>query len=293
MEYKRIIKEGGLTHVHTEMSKDAILNLDEIGRYIKKNLRSKYFVINDHLTSPYKEKKYSKSEAKKRVERMLNKVDRYNEKHNSPKCISGVEANIITGGVDIPDTLLSKIDVVIASRHFPWGNEGVNRISKNLISAMKNQNVDIIGHINNYVKKSIDWDLIFQVAEKTNTFIEINLNIPPSEKIIQIMSKYNILYTLGVDFHTFQGVKNRSPLNSEVVVDFAEAKQLAKSKTNRGEELKKEYINEPLGFDVLKNLIKLMEKLEDNGIDMNRIVNTLSLDKFSELFKKPKNERIL
>ncbi|MBA4320439.1 MAG: hypothetical protein C0412_18735, partial [Flavobacterium sp.] len=192
------------------------------------------------------------------------------------------------------DRLLEKIDFVIASRHFPWGNEESNVITNNLISAIENPNVDAIGHINHHINTTlIDWSLIFQKAEKANTFIEISLDLPPTQEILQIMSRYKLLYTLGLDFHTFQGLKHRIPTSSEIVTDFAEAKRMALLKTDMAIELKREYVEEPIGFSILKNLIKIIRQLEINSIDTNNIVNTLNLSRFLNLIKKPKNQRIL
>ncbi len=187
--------------------------------------------------------------------------------------------NITEGG--IPDGLLAKIDFVIASRHFPWGNEDSFRITRNIVSAMQNPNIDAIGYINSYVSQPFDWDLIFQTAEKTNTFIEINFNEPPSSEILKVMSKYKIMYTIGLDFHTFQELKNRIPTDSDATIDFTEAKRMAKSQEEAAEKIKQEYIDESVGFDALKRLVSLMRQLEDNGISTDKIVNARNLDSFS------------
>lgn len=291
--YRGGISEGGLTHIHTEMSKDANLSLDEVGEYMRGHLRSEYFVVNDHLTTPYRENSYPESEIQATIEDMLNKVAEYNESNDRPKCVSGVEANIITGGVDIPDSLLAKIDFVVASRHFPWGNEDDSQIVHNLTSAMQNPNVDTIGHISGYAGESIDWDLVFQTAETTHTCIEINFDKPPTPEMLKIMSKYEIMYTIGVDFHTFQGLKGRMPVNSDLTIDFAEAKKIAKSQEETSATIKQEYTEEPIGFDVLKRLINLMRTLEDNGISTDNIVNTHNLESFLTLLRTPKNQRRL
>jgi len=105
------------------------------------------------------------------------------------------------------------------------------------------------------------------------------------------MSKYNIMYTIGVDFHTFQGIKGRMPVNSDLTIDFAEAKKIAKSQEEVSTKIKQEYAEEPVGFDVLKRLINLMRTLEDNGISTDNIVNTRNLESFLTLLKTPKSQR--
>lgn len=292
-EYKRNIMEGGLAHVHTEASGDAVFELDEIGEYVREKLRSEYFIISDHLTSPYKVQKYSEFEVRGKINGMLEQVKQYNESYERPKCISGVEANVVAGGVDVPDTLLEKIDFVTASRHSPWGNEDSATIEKNLIAAIENPNVDAVGHINRYIDVPVDWDRIFGKAEETNTFIEINFDTPPSQEVLQVMSKYKIFYVLGLDFHTFCGFKLRPPLDSEVITGLTDLKTVERSDTAEGTKIRQEYLKELPGFNVLKKLVELMRQLEASGIDTDRIVNSLKLADFFKLIKKPKNLRTL
>lgn len=90
--------------------------------------------------------------------------------------LKGVEANILDqeGKLDIPDSMLKTLDIVIASLHDvciePWDLEGN---TKALLNVMENKYVDIIAHSGNPVFP-IDKEKFVLGAKKTNTLIEIN-----------------------------------------------------------------------------------------------------------------------
>lgn len=90
--------------------------------------------------------------------------------------LKGVEANIIDfeGGLDIPQSRLDKLDIVIASLHdvcIKPGSKLENTWA--LIGAMKNKAVDIIAHPGNPAFE-IDIDEVLRAAREYNVLIEIN-----------------------------------------------------------------------------------------------------------------------
>ncbi|MDI3311153.1 MAG: phosphatase [Thermoanaerobacterium sp.] len=90
--------------------------------------------------------------------------------------LRGVEANIIDrdGSLDVPDEILKKLDVVIASLHdvcFPYRDVESN--TEAIINAMKNPYVDVIGHPGNPLFE-IDIDKVIEAALEHDTCIEIN-----------------------------------------------------------------------------------------------------------------------
>ena len=93
--------------------------------------------------------------------------------------LHGCEVNIIANGnLDIKDEVLSKLDYVIASVHSSMKMPKVE-MTKRLIKAMKNPNVDIIGHpttrmIGKRDEIQLDFDKILEVAKETGTILEIN-----------------------------------------------------------------------------------------------------------------------
>lgn len=94
------------------------------------------------------------------------------------KVLYGVEANLLNsdGKLDMPPSVLSKLDVVIVSMHhetFPPQNRKAH--TQAYINALKNPYVDIIGHSGS-PEYEYDIDAVLTVAKKEGKMIEINNN---------------------------------------------------------------------------------------------------------------------
>lgn len=266
---KEYLMTGGLTHIHSELSKDGRYSIDQIGQYVEKFLRSEYFVVNDHLTSQYKGKMYSQEESSSRVNKMISAVREYNRNHSSPRCISGIEVNIKPAGIDIPDNVLEEIDFVIGSRHFPWGEEGPFEIESNLVSAMTNPHIDAIGHIDQYSAEGVDWRKIIRIARETSTIIEINLDRPPSDEILNLLAEYRNYVTLGLDFHSFSGFKKIGKKSDDTDQDI---------------------LLQP-GYNDIKRITTILKLLERTEISPSQVVNLKSYQEFINFLKTTKNDR--
>lgn len=93
--------------------------------------------------------------------------------------LAGTEVDIKADGrLDYSDDLLARCDVVVASVHM--GVQQTERaITGRLISAIENENVDIIGHptgriIDQREPYEIDMQAVLEAAARTNTALEIN-----------------------------------------------------------------------------------------------------------------------
>ena len=260
---------GGITHIHTSFSKDGRYSLEVIGDYIHRNLKSGYFAIADHLTSPYKEKPFSSEIAGIKIRDMTVAAEAYNKKRDmAPPCVPGVEVNIMPGGLDIPNDVLSSIDYVVASRHFPWGTEEPQLFEENVLEALANPHVDVIGHIDRYAPGNVDWLKLMRRAKETKTIIEINIDSPPRLQILELMAKLELPLVLGTDFHSFNGWVKKS--NSET----SDEEQVT-----------------PLGMSLLKPVLSITKKLVGVGIMAEQIVNIKNYYQFIELLKTKKYER--
>lgn len=92
------------------------------------------------------------------------------------RVLKGVEANIMDfeGGLDLRESYLKNLDIVIASFHDVCIAPGsVEENTRALVEAMKNPYVDIIAHPGNPYYP-IDIDKFIQCAFDTGTLIEIN-----------------------------------------------------------------------------------------------------------------------
>ncbi|MDR3240188.1 MAG: phosphatase [Clostridiales bacterium] len=90
--------------------------------------------------------------------------------------LSGVELNILDfeGKVDLPQDLLRKLKVVIASLHLTCIQPGsVEENTRAILSAMQNECIKIIGHPGD-PRFPIDIEKIVSAAQATGTVLEIN-----------------------------------------------------------------------------------------------------------------------
>jgi DNA polymerase (family 10) len=84
------------------------------------------------------------------------------------------------GGLDFPDEVLAKLDLVIASLHVSLRQDR-DQITKRLLNAIQNPHVDLIGHPRAQLMPSrepvdADMDAVFAAAAKHGTALEINAN---------------------------------------------------------------------------------------------------------------------
>ncbi len=95
------------------------------------------------------------------------------------KILKGCEANIMAdGSIDISNEVLAKMDFVIAGVHSQMKMPKAE-MTKRIITAMKNKNVDIISHPTGRILKrrdeyEVDFEKVLEAAKYTNTILEIN-----------------------------------------------------------------------------------------------------------------------
>jgi len=78
----------------------------------------------------------------------------------------------------MPNELLAELDIVTAAVHSGM-NQSQEQMTKRIISAMENPNVDILAHPTARLMPerepvAVDMEAIFQAAAKTSTMLEIN-----------------------------------------------------------------------------------------------------------------------
>ncbi len=133
----------------------------------------------------------------------------------------GCEANIINlyGEVDMPDSLLRKMDIVIASFHIPCVKAGnVKENTRAIINAMKNPYIDIIGHPDDS-RYPIDIELVVDAAKEYQTLLELNnSSLKPNGpregarendlKMLELCKAKDVCITLGSDAHIEEDICN-------------------------------------------------------------------------------------
>lgn len=98
---------------------------------------------------------------------------------NGVRIFKGVEANIMDekGTLDLENSTLKELDIVLASFHQNLGYDGKNKAknTKALLSVIKNPYVNIIAHPGN-PQFAVDTDAMLEACMKHCVLIEINNN---------------------------------------------------------------------------------------------------------------------
>lgn len=114
-----------------------------------------------------------------RLNRQIREVDKINGKLDGFTILKGIEVDVLGDGrLDLPDTSLAKLDVVVASVHsyFDLSRQAqTNRI----ITAMQNRHVSIIGHptgrlIGEREPYDVDMDRLTTAAHELGCALEVN-----------------------------------------------------------------------------------------------------------------------
>ncbi len=165
-----------------------------------------YIVITDHTKSLA----MTGGSDEKKLLKQMEYIDKLNKKIKGIKVLKGAEVNILKdGSLDIKDEVLKKLDVVGASVHSNF-NMSKEDMTKRIIRAMENPNVDIIFHPTGRViqkREAYDLDIekIIKAAKKTNTALEINAypeRLDLKDEYIKKAVEAGIMLAIDSDAHS-------------------------------------------------------------------------------------------
>ncbi len=194
----------GDLHIHSNWS-DGHESIETIAQFAKK-MGYEYICISDHSIS-------SKIANGLDIERILNKmieIREINEKIDGIEILMGAEVDILKdGSLDYPDSILEKLDVVIASVHSGF-NMSESEMTKRIIKAVENKFVHIIGHLTGRLLGKRDPyavnvdEIIDAVAENKKSF---EINSYPDRLDLKDFHIYKaknkgIMLTINTDAHS-------------------------------------------------------------------------------------------
>jgi DNA polymerase (family 10) len=136
----------------------------------------KYIVITDHT----KRLAMTHGLDEKRIVQQWSEIDKVNKKLDGKiRVLKGSECDILKDGtLDLPDSILSKLDVVGVSVHSHFTLSRADQTAR-VRRAIENPHADILFHptgriINRREAIDLDMDEIIAVAKRTKTVMEIN-----------------------------------------------------------------------------------------------------------------------
>ena len=163
----------GDLHVHSIWSdgRASIIELAQAAR----SMGYEYIALSDHSPSVG----IAGGIGREKMEEKIEAVAEANDSLEGITVLMGAEVDIkADGSLDYPDDLLERMDVVVASVHMAQ-QQKERTITGRLISAIENENVDIIGHptgriINQREPSDMDFHAVLEAAARAGTALEIN-----------------------------------------------------------------------------------------------------------------------
>lgn len=140
-----------------------------------KRLGLEYIAVTDHT----KRLAMTRGLDEKRILKQMAEIDRLNKKLRGVTILKGTEVDILPDGtLDLPDKILSQLDVVGASVHSAFKLSRRDQTER-IIKAMSNPRVDILFHptgriVGKREPYDVDMPEIIRAAKKTGTVLEAN-----------------------------------------------------------------------------------------------------------------------
>ena len=201
----------GDLQMHTKYS-DGNNTIMEMAEAAKK-LGHEYICITDHVGEKFK---IANSMDEKRIKKQKKEIDEINKKIKNITILQGGEVNIKDdGSLDMKDNVLKELGIVLASIHSGFKNPK-EKITKRIIEAMENENVDIIAHpsarlINQRPEIEWDFDKLLGKAKETKTILEINAypeRLDLKDTNVRAAAKAGVRMSIGTDSHDADQSRN-------------------------------------------------------------------------------------
>ena len=144
------------------------------------------------------------------TEKYLDELDYY-EKKSQLKILKGFEAKILPdGAIDCPQSYLNEKFFIIASFHTKYSDKLIWYNA--LIKAIRNENVNVIGHLAPDPGISLTSQEIKILGEEiasNNKIVEINAKyVRPPVEFLKIFKELRVSFHLGSDAHSLKEIGN-------------------------------------------------------------------------------------
>ena len=230
----------GDLHVHSKHS-DGVNTIEELAKASQK-LGYEYLAITDHSKSLT----VAKGLDEERLLAEIEEVENLNRELTGITVLKGIEVDILKdGALDLPDKLLSELDVVVASVHTGFKLSGEEQTAR-IVQAIKNEHVDIIGHptgrlLGRRGQYEVDVEEIIVNASKFKTALEINSSperLDLKDEYVVRAREEGVLIAINTDAHDTTRLGNdlkygvtvgrKALLTKEQVLNAKDLKELKK-----------------------------------------------------------------
>jgi DNA polymerase (family 10) len=163
----------GEVHMHT-VETDGRCTIDEMAQAAK-DRGYQYIAITDHS----KNLAFANGLDDRRAEQHIKRIRAAHEQIDGITILAGIEVDILAdGSLDLSDSVLEQMDVVVASVHSMFSQEP-DQMTDRLLRAVENKNVSFIGHPTGrlLLKRDaykFDMEAVLQAAARNRVAMELN-----------------------------------------------------------------------------------------------------------------------
>ncbi|MDD5292461.1 MAG: DNA polymerase/3'-5' exonuclease PolX [Candidatus Omnitrophica bacterium] len=193
----------GDLHAHSNYSdgKNTIREIVDAAR--KKGYE--YIAISDHSQSLKVARGLSIADLKIKKK----EIDSVNKRLKGFRVLFGTEVEIDSAGnIDYDDEILKEFDFVIAAIHSGF-KQSKEQLSRRIIKACRNKNVDIIAHPTGRLwgardSYELNFEEVFKAAKDTNTILEINSfpnRLDLGDSLIRLARQNGARFIINTDSH--------------------------------------------------------------------------------------------
>ena len=199
----------GDLHCHSRWS-DGVLTLEEMARAAQAK-GYEYLAVCDHSQSLKIARGLDPEQLKEQHRDILQIRERLGF-----NLLSGTEVDILAdGSLDLPDSVLARRDVVVASIHSGF-RQDEKQLTMRVMKAMENPHVDIIGHptgrlLGRRAPYAIDMEKIMEKAAKTGCVLEINASpdrLDLNDVHAQMAQTLGVKIAINTDAHSRAELEN-------------------------------------------------------------------------------------
>jgi DNA polymerase (family 10) len=230
----------GDVHMHT-VETDGRCTIEEMAEAARAR-GYKYMAITDHS----KNLAFANGLDDKRAIEHIQRIRKANDQIEGIKIFAGIEVDILTDGdLDLSDSVLSEMDLVIASVHSQFGQEPA-KMTDRLLKAISNPNVSLIGHPTGRIllrrdAYGFDMDAVLKAASRHKVAMELNAypdRLDLSDRHLRMAKERGVKIVINTDSHHTSHMEKirygvlqarRAWLTQDDVLNTMPAQQFAKA----------------------------------------------------------------
>jgi DNA polymerase (family X) len=193
----------GDVHMHT-VETDGRNTIEEMAEAAQAH-NYKYMAITDHS----KNLAFANGLDDKRALEHIKRIRAANEKFAPIRIFAGVEVDILVDGtLDLSDSVLEQMDVVIASVHSHF-NQSPQEMTDRLLKAVENPNTSIIGHPTGRLllrrdAYPFDVDAVLKAAAQRKVAMELNAypdRLDLCDRHLRLAKQHRVKIVINTDSH--------------------------------------------------------------------------------------------